>query len=654
MRLLHHIPIRIKVLIPLMVLILTMGGVLILVKQGLELQRDAGIRTGDIRETELDRIDAFIDLGEKIRSNLFQLTMMGFLDSEELEIETLRNQMVREVNQLDRMYEQILESWVLDAAGRELAIEMGKPLESLRRSVLEALRLIRGDPAMDEGPVRDAVISLNEFRKVLFDFNNYYVEKVRASEAEADRSMHQTVAGITIVTVLVAMIGIFLAMLIGEQSIAGPISRITEQMNRLANGAPVSPMANLDRRDEIGAMARAFEVFRKNAVEKIRAEDRLRESETRFRLFMDHSPSLAWIRGPDGRYVYLSNTHEQFFGIDVDTCVGTRGEGFFPEETLSEFRRNDREVILRGEAMSFIEETRAPDGSRCFWWVNKFPFHDAAGVCYLGGIALDITRRRMAEEKLKEYSRRLEEMVEARTRELQAAQDQLLMKERLAVLGHFSGSISHEMRNPLGVIDSSVYFLKMKLGNADETIDRHLSRISESVRKSTAIIESMLDLTRLKAPVLERHDLTDFVWRTLNSEEVPEGIELLMNFSDESIPVRFDVRQLEMAIGNIFRNACDAMNNAGTLSITIKTLETGTASIVVEDTGPGVPDESREKIFEPLFSTKGSGIGFGLSITRMIVENHGGTVRAGTAPGGGAAFIVNLPIAENGEETTHA
>jgi len=102
---------------------------------------------------------------------------------------------------------------------------------------------------------------------------------------------------------------------------------------------------------------------------------------------------------------------------------------------------------------------------------------------------VDVTERVRAEEALKEYSERLEEMVEERTKELRDAQEELVRKERLAVLGHFSGSISHELRNPLGVIDSSVYYLKMKLGDSlDEKVGQHLERIKASVTSATAIV----------------------------------------------------------------------------------------------------------------------------------------------------------------------
>ncbi|MDM8517593.1 response regulator [Desulfobacterales bacterium HSG16] len=263
----------------------------------------------------------------------------------------------------------------------------------------------------------------------------------------------------------------------------------------------------------------------------------------------------------------------------------------------------------------------------------------------LARVETHLALRRMHKE-LEEYSERLEAMVDERTLELERVHEKLLIKERLAVLGHFAGSISHEIRNPLAVIDSSVYFLKMKLGNTDKKIDRHLEFISNNVSKSTAIIESLLNLTRMEKPKTEKTDLIPLLTNTLSSSKIPDTVEVALDFSDNHVFVDIDAEQIRMALKNIFKNAAQAMNGSGILTIVIQTSETGTVDITVADTGPGIALEYIEKIFDPLFTTKVQGIGFGLSITKMIIENHGGKVRAVSTPGRGATFIFTLPISE--------
>ncbi len=258
-------------------------------------------------------------------------------------------------------------------------------------------------------------------------------------------------------------------------------------------------------------------------------------------------------------------------------------------------------------------------------------------------------RRRMAEQlkesegKLKQYSERLEEMVAERTRALEAAQAELLVKERLAVLGHFAGSISHELRNPLAVIDSSVYCLKLKSDEFDGTVRSHLDRIRDNVKKSSDIIESLLNLSRMEKPKTEKHHLADVVAESLGGSEIPETVGVHLSFPETDVFVHADPEQIRMALKNIIRNAVQAMDGAGKLTIAIHPAD-GAVELRIADSGPGIPPQNLDKVFDPLFSTKTHGIGFGLSITKMIVENHNGAIRAESTPDGGARFIITLPI----------
>ncbi|MCP4107110.1 MAG: hypothetical protein GY749_16480 [Desulfobacteraceae bacterium] len=145
-------------------------------------------------------------------------------------------------------------------------------------------------------------------------------------------------------------------------------------------------------------------------------------------------------------------------------------------------------------------------------------------------IVRDITEHKQAEANVKKYSEHLEEMVEERTKELRKAQKELILKERLAVIGHFAGSISHELRNPLAVIDSLAYFLKMKLEHPDETINRHMESIVRNVKKCTSIIQSLLDLSRMEKPATEKTDLMDLISKALLSAKLPASVETVLKY----------------------------------------------------------------------------------------------------------------------------
>ena len=236
----------------------------------------------------------------------------------------------------------------------------------------------------------------------------------------------------------------------------------------------------------------------------------------------------------------------------------------------------------------------------------------------------------------------IEDMNET-SRQLKAAQEELIRKERLAILGEFSGNISHELRNPLGVIDSSIYYLQMRLEEKDEKVRQHLDRINQSVKTATSIIENLLNLTRLKRPTLKKHGIRILVSDCLDDCQIPDTIKVVNNFPEKELFILGEKDQIRMAIDNLVKNAVSAMNGTGTLKIVIQREGNGEVEISFADTGNGISSDLIEQIFLPLFTTKAKGIGLGLSITKMIVENHGGKISVESKPGMGAKFSIHLP-----------
>ncbi len=234
--------------------------------------------------------------------------------------------------------------------------------------------------------------------------------------------------------------------------------------------------------------------------------------------------------------------------------------------------------------------------------------------------------------------------IRAMVGDLLQAQEKLLALERLATLGRFSGNISHELRNPLAVIDSSVFYLKTKLKDADGKVHEHLDRIKLGVANSTAIIESLLNLTRMTPPVLNKLDLAAVVRDAVAAAKLPEAVTSRMEFPEGELPVSGDPEQLRMAFKNIIKNAIESMTSGGTLTVTVRAADRGLAEVSFADTGQGIAAEDLKKVFQPLFTRKAKGIGLGLSITREIVEKHGGAIEAMSEPGKGATFVVRLPL----------
>jgi signal transduction histidine kinase len=230
---------------------------------------------------------------------------------------------------------------------------------------------------------------------------------------------------------------------------------------------------------------------------------------------------------------------------------------------------------------------------------------------------------------------------------IQLQMSQTKENERLAAIGELSGNISHEMKNSLGVIDSSVYYLNKTLRNKDEKVLRHLERIKSAVTTSDGIIKSLADLTHQKALNLERLNLADIMEDALNDCVLSKRIEVIRDFENKEILLQGDAEALGIAFKNIIQNADGSMEGKGTITITIRQPDETSVKISFADTGPGITGENLVKIFQPLFTTRAKGMGFGLSMTRMIIEKHHGHIEATSKEGKGAVFTVQLPTSKS-------
>ena len=269
------------------------------------------------------------------------------------------------------------------------------------------------------------------------------------------------------------------------------------------------------------------------------------------------------------------------------------------------------------------------------------------------GSTTDITERKRAEERLQEYSERLEEMVDERTQELRDAQEQLVRREKLAILGQLAGGVGHELRNPLGVISNAVYLLQFTLPDADETTKEYLDIISEEVHNSTKIISDLLDFSRTRMLDREEAAVSELVAEVFKKRPPPEEVEVITQIAPDLPPVYVDPRQMEQVLGNLVTNAYQAMKEGGKLTISAQTSEVSEklpkskwVALSISDTGCGISPENMAKLFEPLFTTKARGIGLGLATSRILVEANGGSMEVESEEGKGSTFTVRLPTRE--------
>jgi signal transduction histidine kinase len=267
----------------------------------------------------------------------------------------------------------------------------------------------------------------------------------------------------------------------------------------------------------------------------------------------------------------------------------------------------------------------------------------------LGALAAafnDMADKRMqADKELKLYSESLEEMVEERTKELGDAQEELVRKEKLSVLGQLAGGVGHELRNPLGVISNAVYYLKMVLPDADDNVKEYLETISTEVDCSTEIISDLLDLSRTRPAQREKVEIFELINQALDKHRSPEEVELTTKIASDLPPVYVDSRQIGQVLHNLVTNAYQAMPEGGKLTISARA-EKGRVILSITDTGCGISQENIKKLFEPLFTTRANGIGLGLTVCKNLVETNGGSIEVESKGGKGSTFILLLPINE--------
>jgi PAS domain S-box-containing protein len=248
-----------------------------------------------------------------------------------------------------------------------------------------------------------------------------------------------------------------------------------------------------------------------------------------------------------------------------------------------------------------------------------------------------------ARKELQLYADQLEQKVEERTREIREMQDKLLKAQRLAVIGELAGMVGHDLRNPLTSIAGATYYLKRRLNQTiDGKVMEMLELIERNISYSNKIINDLLDYSReIKLDITETSPKA-LVEDALASVEIPNNIRVVKIVNNRP-RIKVDFEKVKRVLVNLIRNAVDAMPKGGTLTIKCRR-KGGKVEFAVSDTGVGMSEETRKKLWTPLFTTKARGMGFGLSICKRFVEAHGGAISVESALGKGSTFTVTLPI----------
>ncbi|MCB9832942.1 MAG: hypothetical protein H6807_10730 [Planctomycetes bacterium] len=267
---------------------------------------------------------------------------------------------------------------------------------------------------------------------------------------------------------------------------------------------------------------------------------------------------------------------------------------------------------------------------------------DLVALCHRVELPEDIDRHELAVNLSRLIDFNLALMLTSYWRSFQ---ERAMRLDRLAMIGQFTSTINHELRNPLGVIGTSSFLLRQRLeaSGADAQSFAHLDKIARSIDRANSIISGLLRLLRIEQPDRAKIGLRIFLDDLHADLPAEEGLVLELRLPEPAAFGMFDPVQIGQVIHNLVRNAREAMDGKGRILISASSDPTA-AEFLVQDDGPGIPIEQRERIFDPLFTTKSFGTGLGLTLAKSIVDSHGGSLRLEDGlDGRGIGFRIRLP-----------
>jgi signal transduction histidine kinase len=223
--------------------------------------------------------------------------------------------------------------------------------------------------------------------------------------------------------------------------------------------------------------------------------------------------------------------------------------------------------------------------------------------------------------------------------------------ERLATIGQVAGGVAHELRNPLNVVKTSVYYLLNARQPTPEKKAEHLKRIEKHVVLADGVITALSNFAKLPVPTSSPFPVERCIREALETNLLADNIQVALDCPATLPPALADIDQVRIVFANLIRNAGEAMTQGGRLTIAGRPVDSG-LEVAVTDTGVGIPPEQLARVMEPLYSTKARGLGLGLSLARAILEKNNGSLRVTSEPGRGSTFTVSLQTAPAEEDLT--
>lgn len=342
--------------------------------------------------------------------------------------------------------------------------------------------------------------------------------------------------------------------------------------------------------------------------------------EQTFQSFINNAQDWISMKNSNGEYIIVNPVIAKAFGKEPKDFIGRKPEDVLPVKIAETVRLHDKQVLQSKKPIMF-DEIITFQGEDHHFKTLRFPLTnykgDIIGTCTIGRDSTNEVR----------------------------LMEKLIQSEKLAALGKLAAGVAHEINNPLTGILSFAEGIAEDLP-PDSPLHSDIETIRRETLRCRDIVRNLLDFAKQSTPILEICAPNDIIKQTLDLiHRLPhfKNIELSIQLQDNIPKIKADFKQIQQVIFNLLLNAADAIKYKGKIIVSSEYYRQQKKCIIsVEDTGPGIPENLMDKIFEPFFSTKSTS-GLGLAVSWGIVERHNGTIEVDTAPTGGAIFRILLP-----------
>jgi PAS domain S-box-containing protein len=432
-----------------------------------------------------------------------------------------------------------------------------------------------------------------------------------------------------------------------------------KSIQNLREGTKVIGSGNLDyqleetKGNEIGELSHSFNQMTANLksvtaskIELEKAQEALKESEQRWSTTLASIGDAVIATDIEGKVLFMNGIAEEKTGFTLNEAIGRPVTEVFKiinEETRQNVEDPVAKVLKSGLIMGLANHTLliCKDGS-------EIPIDDSGAPIVTSdgrtlGVVLvfrDITERRRLYQQLELYTKDLEALVEKRTQQLKQA-------ERMAAIGETAGMVGHDIRNPLHAMSGDVYLTRMDVDSlpdseAKKDMQENLKAIEDNIFYINKIVADLQDYSKTQAPIIEDVNIKETINKMLSAINVQPSVNVKVSVNSNFPTLKSNDATIRRILNNLVLNAIQAMPEGGLLTISA-CLEDDRPVIQVSDTGVGIPEDSRPKMFKPLFTTKPKGQGFGLAVVKKLTEDLSIDISFESKVGKGTTFFLKFP-----------